>query len=96
MARDGRSVSESTRSRKSKENHTNLRRAPVSDGRVTLLTLRQVMKMTGLGKSSIYKLMSQGQFPRPVRVGNRAVRWVEHEVWAYICSRPRAGSERLS
>ena len=75
---------------------TTLRRAPAPAGRVTLLTLRQVMQMTGLGKSCIYELMAQGKFPRPVRVGNRAVRWVEHEVLAYIRSRPRAGSERRS
>lgn len=94
MARDERS--ESTRSGKNKANHTDLRRAPLSAGRVTLLTLRQVMQMTGLGKSCIYELMAQGKFPRPVRVGNRAVRWVEHEVLEYIGSRPRAGSERRS
>ncbi|MDO9200297.1 MAG: AlpA family phage regulatory protein [Hydrogenophaga sp.] len=28
-----------------------------------------VMQMTGLGRSTIYKLMAQQQFPCPVRLG---------------------------
>ena len=61
-----------------------------------LLTLREVCEMTGLSRSSIYAMMAAGEFPRPIRIGARAVRWYENEVRAFIASRPRAGSNHPS
>ena len=58
-----------------------------------LLTLREVMAMTALSRSAIYALMAESRFPKPIRVGTRAVRWVEQEVADFIASRPRAGSD---
>ncbi|WP_369973867.1 helix-turn-helix transcriptional regulator [Pelomonas sp. KK5] len=34
-----------------------------------------VLRMTSLGRSTIYRLISEGKFPRPVRIGDRAVAW---------------------
>ena len=33
-----------------------------------------------IGRSTIYRLMREGLFPVPIRVGPRAVRWPEHEL----------------
>ena len=55
-----------------------------------LMRRQEVEKITGLGRSSIYRLMQKGDFPRPVRVGPAAVRWRESEVKAWVNSRPRA------
>ena len=59
-----------------------------------LLTLREVTAMTALSRSSVYALMAESRFPKPLRVGSRAVRWVEQEVLDFIASLPRGGSER--
>ena len=59
-----------------------------------LLTLRDVMAMTALSRSAVYALMAESRFPKPIRIGSRAVRWVDQEVADFIASRPRAGSER--
>ena len=59
-----------------------------------LLTLRDVMRITALSRSAIYALMAKARFPKPIRIGSRAVRWVEQEVLDFIASRPRGGSER--
>ena len=59
-----------------------------------LLTLREVTEATAQSRSVIYALMAESRFPKPVRVGTRAVRWIEDEVAEYIASRPRAGTER--
>ena len=59
-----------------------------------LLTLRDVMHITALSRSGIYALMAESRFPKPIRIGSRAVRWVEQEVLDFIASRPRGGSER--
>jgi len=51
--------------------------------------------MTGLGRSSIYKFVSEGTFPKPVSLGVRAVGWVEAEVDAWIGAKvaQRGGQE---
>lgn len=39
---------------------------------------------TGLSRSSIYRLQADGQFPRPIRLGPRAVGWRADEIAAWI------------
>ena len=58
-----------------------------------LLRRREVEKITGIARSSIYRLMEAADFPRAVRVGPAAVRWRESEVNAWVNSRPRALGE---
>ncbi len=45
-----------------------------------MLRLPQVLKRTGLAKSSLYEKISKGEFPAPVKLGSRASGWLEHEV----------------
>ena len=59
-----------------------------------LLRRRQVEEITGLSRSSIYRLMQDGEFPRPVKVGPAAVRWrAERPIIAWLESRPLARGE---
>lgn len=46
-----------------------------------------VEKITGLSRSSIYDMMSRGEFPTPVRIGRRAVAWRESELSAWLAQR---------
>ena len=55
-----------------------------------LLTRQQVEEITGLSRDSIYRLMRLGEFPKPIRIGIKAVRWPERELETWIDSRPRA------
>ena len=55
-----------------------------------LLVRAQVEKRTGLSTSSIYRLMRQQNFPLPIVVGARNVRWIEDEIEEYMRQRPRA------
>jgi prophage regulatory protein len=54
-----------------------------------MLALRRpkVEEMTGLKRSSIYEYMAAGTFPKPVRLGPRAVGWLEPEIIAWQKSR---------
>ncbi len=56
----------------------------------TLLTRIQVSARTGLARSSIYRLMRDGGFPAPLRVGPSSVRWPASEIEAWIASLPRS------
>ncbi len=55
-----------------------------------LLTCKQVCEITGYVKSTIYRLMDEGEFPKALKIGPRAVRWREDEIRAWIESRPRS------
>ncbi len=47
---------------------------------VTILRRKQVESRTGLSRSSIYKMMSEDRFPKPVSLGARAVGWIESSI----------------
>jgi prophage regulatory protein len=49
-----------------------------------ILRLPTVKTRTGLSRSTIYLRVSQGTFPRPVRLGGRAVGWLEAEVQEWL------------
>ena len=64
-------------------------RSPVPDDVVAvLLRLPAVMHVTGLSRSTLYRLIAGEQFPRPVRLGLRAVAWRRSDVEAWSEARP--------
>jgi prophage regulatory protein len=48
-----------------------------------ILRLPQVVEATGERRSTIYKRISEGEFPKPVKLGAKSVGWVEDEIAAY-------------
>ena len=52
-----------------------------------LITLGAVLEMTALSKGTVYSLMSEGKFPRPLHISKRAVRWLESDVQAWLQDR---------
>jgi prophage regulatory protein len=53
----------------------------------TILRRREVEKLTGLARSTIYQYVKAGDFPPPVRLGARAVGWRYADVLDWINSR---------
>ena len=45
-----------------------------------ILRLPAVKARTGLSRSTIYLRVSEGNFPRPVQLGGRAVGWIDAEI----------------
>ena len=45
-----------------------------------LLRLPAVLRLTGLGRSTLYRLISEGAFPPPVKLAKRASAWRQEEV----------------
>lgn len=56
-----------------------------------ILRRPEVERLTGLRKSTIYHLMDAGLFPRPIKLGSRAVGWRKAELREWSDSRPRGG-----
>ncbi len=54
------------------------------DAPVRVLRITQVQARTGLSRSSIYVRVANGSFPKPIRLGARAIGWIESEVDAWI------------
>jgi prophage regulatory protein len=52
-----------------------------------ILRLNQVREVTGLGRSFIYQLQAQDLFPRRIKIGVRAVGWIESEVHQWVAKR---------
>ena len=54
------------------------------DAPARVLRLPRVQARTGLARSTIYVRVADGSFPQPIRLGARAVGWIESEVDAWI------------
>jgi prophage regulatory protein len=52
-----------------------------------ILRLPEVCALTGLGRSFIYQLQSDGRFPRRIKLGARAVGWLEDEVQQWVADK---------
>ena len=49
-----------------------------------ILRRKDVESMVGLSRSTIYKLMNQGLFPKAIRLGPRAVGWRMSDIENWI------------
>ncbi|CAI0969464.1 helix-turn-helix transcriptional regulator [Serratia quinivorans] len=53
----------------------------------TLIRLPEVQRRTGYSKAWLYRLMSQGEFPTSVKIGTRAIAFVESEIDEWVDQR---------
>lgn len=60
-----------------------------------IIRLPEVCKQTGIPKSSIYVLMNQGAFPKPVPLSTRCIGFVEAEIQGWIAARITARDSML-
>lgn len=54
------------------------------------IRLPETKALTGLSTSTIYKLMTEGEFPRQIKLTRKAVAWNEAEILDWLASRPTA------
>lgn len=52
-----------------------------------ILKLPDVMERCALSRSSIYDFIKKDKFPRPIKLGERAVGFIESEITTWIDSR---------
>lgn len=62
--------------------------APVRRDRC--VRLPEALKLSGLGKSTLYELMRGGKFPRNVRLHGRTVAWSEGAILSWVQDRLKA------
>ena len=61
--------------------------ANTNQEKLSILRRKQVEKRTGLSRSTIYLRIQEGTFPRPIKLGARAVGWLENEIEAWLAER---------
>lgn len=52
-----------------------------------LVRMKELSRIVGYKPWNIYRLIREGDFPRPVRLGQRAVAWRESDISDWIDSR---------
>jgi prophage regulatory protein len=60
----------------------------------TLIRLTDVCELLGVSRSTIYLLLTKGDFPEPVRVGQKAVRWQVDAIDAWRDARTARSDSR--
>lgn len=65
--------------------------APQRGDGARIMRLPEVRRLTGLGRSTIWRLERANAFPRRILLGENAVGWYAHEIYNWLESRPRAG-----
>lgn len=49
-----------------------------------ILKLKDVKKLTTFSVSTIYRLASEGRFPKPIKLAERSSGWIEQEILDYL------------
>lgn len=53
----------------------------------TFLRIDEVSARVGLSRSTIYRLVEKGLFPKPVRIGPKSVRWQETSIDTWMAAK---------
>ncbi|ELC2815871.1 AlpA family transcriptional regulator [Salmonella enterica] len=62
----------------------------------SLIRMPEARRRTGYGKAWIYKLIADGKFPAPVKLGSRSIAFVESEVDEWIAERIAARDKKAA
>lgn len=55
----------------------------VSDD-VKLYSIDDIVDITGLSRTTIYRMMDEGNFPKSIKIGKYTVRWKSSEIRSWI------------
>ena len=64
--------------------------AVISAQPARILRWPEVHTLVGRSRSSVWRDIRKGKFPKAVDLGENSVGWFEHEIQEWIASRPRA------
>lgn len=59
-----------------------------------ILRIRAILELTGLSRSTLYRKIQDGSFPRQIKIAERCAGWREHEVRDWIAERQSSFQDR--
>jgi len=69
---------------KAKKSSRSTQPEPIVGPQGRLLRLKEVVRMVGLSRSTIYNYMNEGKFPKHRNIGPRSVAWLDTEIHEWI------------
>jgi prophage regulatory protein len=57
-----------------------------------LIRLKEVIYLTGLTRSSIYRLMAIGSFPKQIKVGERCIAWSYEQIESWVSDKLKSAA----
>jgi len=76
-------VAKQSSKRRTPDDQHLLRNAKPSDVTPVLLRLKEVCRLLGVSRSTVYQWIARDAFPRPVKVSERSVRWRSQDIEAW-------------
>lgn len=61
-----------------------------------ILRLPEISKHCGFSRSTVYRLIQQADFPKPIKLTSRASGWLESDINQWIDNRIKARDSKLS
>lgn len=61
--------------------------------RIEILRVKEVQKLTGLSRSSLWRKVKSCSMPSPVKLGANSIGFYAHEIEAYLLSLPRVTTD---
>jgi prophage regulatory protein len=58
-----------------------------TDSNINIIRLPQAIQKTGLSRSTIYSLISRGEFPQKIQLSTRSIGFLESEVNDWVTSK---------
>jgi prophage regulatory protein len=58
-----------------------------TDSNTNIIRLPQAIQKTGLSRSTIYSLISRGEFPQKIQLSTRSIGFLESEVNDWVTSK---------
>ena len=58
-----------------------------SQTKAVIMKLPEVLELTKISRTTLYRLMETGEFPRPIKLGQRARAWRVEEVTNWLDTR---------
>ena len=82
--------------KKEKMTHWEIIQSVTGDAAVEFWRMKKVMAITGLAKSTLYKMIAEGNFPAPVKLSERSSAFISTEVMGWLNSRVAERNESLA
>lgn len=51
---------------------------------IKFLRMPEVLDRVGISRPTLYRMISAGKFPKPVRIGERSSGWINREIDAWV------------
>lgn len=68
----------------------------MSDRKENFIRLPEVIKRTGISKTTIYELINEKRFPSQVKIGTRAVAFIESEIDEWLVNLINTSRNKLA